>query len=259
MSDLEFLDAPEGAEEDVRAEANQPEPAQEDARPAPERGPDGKFVAKAAEPAPEAPADPAPEPKPEPRPEPKAEPGHVPITALLEERDKRKALEERLRSFEAQQQRQPLPDPRHDPAAFAAYQAEQVQQTLINERLNISERFARKEYGNEAVDKARDAALARFADDPLYYQQVMTQADPYEFVVQEYKRQQAFEALSAPGRLDAFLAWQAQQQAQPAAPAQAVPPTPAPRSLASAPSAGGAKPGETPIGEGAAFDDVFRN
>lgn len=258
MDNLEFLDG---------------EPSGEESRADTARDEKGRFAPKAQEEA--APAEQPPveaaspqEPTTAPAPpESKPEPGHVPLTVVLDEREKRQAaerakqeLEERLRALEAQRQQQPIPDRNTDPEGWEDWRAQQFEQRLLNERLNTSERFARKEHGADVVDAARDAALQRFQNDPLYYQQVMSAPDPYEVVVQDYKRAQALSALSEPGRLDAFLAWQAGQSAAPAQPnhqaASAPPPSP-PRSLASQPAAGAAKPGEQPVGEGVAFDAIF--
>ncbi|MFZ5667954.1 MAG: hypothetical protein ACOY4K_00520 [Pseudomonadota bacterium] len=254
--DLDFLDGGEPAEQPPAPEA-------------PARGPDGRFVSQepagepqeaAGEPVAEATPEPAPEPTPQPQPEP-VQPGHVPITAMLEERDKRKALEERLRQIEAQRQQQAAPDPYEDPEGWRAWRDQQIEQRILNERLNFSERLARRDHGSETVDQARAWALERFAGDAYYYQKVMSSPDPYEVVVQDYKREQVFSTLQG-NDLDAFLAWKAQQgaappqPAAPAAPALAVPATPPPRSLATATSAGG--PQAIPIGEGAAFDALFK-
>ena len=255
MDNLEFLDG---------------QPASEESRPRDEHGRFAKVEAAEPPVQPEA-EQPAPQPEPpEPTtaPAPPVEtpaPGHVPLSAVLDEREKRQAaerarqeLEQRLRALEAQRQ-QPVPDRDHDPDAWDQWREAQIEQRLLNTNLNISERFARKEHGNELVDQARDAALQRFQTDPHYYHQVMAAADPYEVVVQDFKRAQALSALSEPGKLDAFLQWQAGQSAAPAPQVSAAPPQPSPpRSLASAPSAGGAKPGQQPVGEGVAFDSIFK-
>jgi len=245
--DLDFLDGPEGSDEPARVEEQSPaqDPAEQPQEAAPEtpeagaegqaesqpRGPDGKFASKQKD---------------------KAEPGHVPLQAMLDERDRRKAAEERLRAFESQQQQRPAPQP-GSPEYFQQVE-HGFDQRLINERLNFSEKLARKEYGADTVEAAQQWAISRFQDDPSYQQKVLGQPDPYEFVVIEFKQQQALSALSDPAKLDAFLAWQAQQTgAAPAGLPQSAPP---PKSLASAPSAG-VKPGHSPVGEGVAFDTLF--
>jgi hypothetical protein len=254
MDNLEFLE-PEAVPE-VQPEA-QPEAAAE-GQP---RGPDGKFLPKEAEPAPEAAPEPVQAQQPEPAPEPR-EPAHVPVSALQEERQKRQALEQRLAALEQRQQAPPPepPDRYQDPEAWEAWRDEQIETRLFNERLNTSERFARKEYGSETVEKVQQWAIERGQQDPLFGMKLRQHPDPYEFAVQEWKRDQVFASLKDPSELDQFLAWKAQQanpQPQPSAPAPIPQPSPPPRSLASAPSAGTAKPGEQPVGPGVAFDSVF--
>jgi hypothetical protein len=244
MEDLDFLDGQQP--EQVDAPVSEPVPE------GPARGPDGKFVSpQAPEPGPE------PEPQPAASPEPQAytpPPGYVPVNVVQELRQEIRALK--------QAPPPPIPDQYEDPEGYQAHREQQINERLLHHTLNTSERFARKEHGGELVDKARDWALQKFQSDPLYYQRVLADPDPYELVVQEFKRDQVFQKLQG-SDLDAFLAWKAgqaaPQAAQPAAPA-APPqqPTP-PRSMASAPSAGSAKPGEQPVGPGVAFDSVFRN
>jgi hypothetical protein len=89
--------------------------------------------------------------------------------------------------------------------------------------------------------------------------------DPFGFALEEYNRDQALVLLSDPKLLEQFRAFQsgqaplaAPQASQPAvAPASPQSPTP-PRSMASAPNAGGTKPGEQPVGPSVAFDSVFK-
>ena len=256
---LDFLDGGEPADTTSAPEAE-----------GPARGSDGKFVSSTPEPAPEpepVPETQAPAPEPEPEPAPAivpepVQPGHVPISAMLEERDKRKALEAQLRDLEAQRAQRDIPDPYEDPEGYAAYRDQAIEQRILNERLNFSERLARRDHGSETVDQAREWALERFRADPLYYQKVMGQPDPYDVVVQDYKREQVFTKLQ-PTDLDAFLAWKASQGSAPpqitpiAAPAASPPPVP-PRSMASAPAAGSPRPGEHPVGPGVAFDGLFK-
>lgn len=252
MDELDFLDSPEG--EPIATPAIEPEAQAPEAQPTdagPPRDERGRFApVQGLETAAEPPAGPAPQ---EP-PAPAVPPGYVPVSALQELRQEIRQLKQAPRPPEQ------VPDRYDDPEGYEAYREQQVEQRLLNQTLNVSERFARKEHGAETVDKARDWALAKFQSDPLYYQRVMSDADPYEAVVQDWKREQVLSSMKD-GDLDAFLAWKAGQappQVPQAAPPGAPPvPTP-PRSLASAPSAGGAKPGEEPVGPGAAFDALFK-
>lgn len=255
MDNLDFLDAPQGAPEPTPALEAEAPPVEQAEGPA--RGPDGKFIAREAdapeaviEPAPEAPAAPI-----EPQ-APQVPPGYVPVSVVQELRAEMRQLR--------QAPPQAPPDPYEDPAGYAVHQNEVIEQRLLNERLNFSERFARREYGAEVVDKAREWALGQFQNDPHYYNRVMSDADPYEAVVRDWKRDQVLSSMKD-GDLDAFLAWKsgaAAGQAQPAPAARVAPfpsPSPPPRSMAADPNAGGAKPGAQPVGPGVAFDNVFKD
>lgn len=173
----------------------------------------------------------------------KPDPGFVPITVMLDEREKRQKLEAQLAQLQQQSKPEPqeTPDPISDPEAFAAWQAEQVQRTALNTKLDISEELARDKHGDELVDKARDWAMDRFRQNPAFYQEVIGQRNPYGYVVKAFQKAQIAETVT-PDDYQQFLAWKASQAAPPVA-APAVIPTPPqapppPRSLATAPSAG---------------------
>lgn len=193
----------------------------------------------APEPEAEAVPEPTPEPVVEPQPEAKPDPQHVPITALLDERDKRKALEAELEKFRTAQQppqEQPkVPDMFDDPEGFAAYQRQLVEQNTVNTKLDISEEMARDKFGDEDVDKAKEWALAQFAARPGLQQEVLRQRHPYKYVVEMYRKEQIASQFSSDDYAE-FQAWKAAQSAvqQQTKPIVQAPP----RSLASAPSAG---------------------
>lgn len=270
MDPLEFLDGPEAADTTTTPAADtppQPDPAPSSETPAsgPARGPDGKFVSAApeAQPAPASPpaaAAPAPQPASPPAPE----PGHVPISALLDEREKRQALERQIAEFQRQQQAQQpapqAPDRFEDPDGYDRFVREQTEERLFEMRVDMSERFAVQQHGEDAVKAAVQWGFQRCASDPHFNAQVRAAPDPIGFVVQQHRRDEMIAKVGDkfdPAQYDAFLAWQAQQTAapapnsqaqQPAAqPAPPVPATPAvkppPRSLVHAPQAGGAAAG----------------
>lgn len=58
----------------------------------------------------------------------------------------------------AQNPPQPPPDPNLDPAGALAYEREQFQQALLNQRLNTSEMLTRNKHGDQLVDAAFQAA-----------------------------------------------------------------------------------------------------
>ncbi len=197
----------------------------------------------------------------------KAEPGYVPLGALLDTRDKLKAAEARASQLEqeraqqraSQQAPQAMPDMFEDPEGYQQVIAHQIQQATLNTRLDISEEMARGKYDDATVDAARDWVLSQGQANPGFVNQVLSSRNPYEFAVKEHRRVQALDKLSDPADLDQFLAWRAAQQQQaglsPVIPPQGSPLPP--RSLASAPSAGGIGINPEPDDE-EAFKDAFR-
>ena len=251
MDKLDFLDAPTG-DEPAPAPVIEaaPEPTPEPTE-GPARAPDGKFAPKAEAPVEQAqPA--APEAAPQPQQPP---PGFVPLAALQEARQQLQAAR--------QAPPQPAPDLYEDPEGFQAH----VEQERHRVNLTWSQKMAEKEHGPELTATVMEWAQARADQDPAFNQRALQTQDPVGFAIQEYQRDQALALFSKPETVQAFLAWQTQTQTQTPQQPQAITapapiphqqPTP-PRSLASAPAAGGIKPGEIPVGPSVAFDSVFKD
>lgn len=178
-------------------------------------------------------------------PEPKADPGFVPLAVVLDERDKRKQLEQELEQYR-QKQQQPAPepiDPWTDLEGALAQRDQQYQQMLFQQKAQISRRFAEMQHGAETVQTAIEWARAKCDADPSFNQQVFVSDDPVGFAVTQYQRDQIASNMSMDD-FKAFQAWkQAQSNPQPIAAtpivAQDAPPVPPPpKSLVSAQSAG---------------------
>jgi hypothetical protein len=208
----------------------------------------------------EAPQAPEPEPEPAPRPEPEPEPalapapvapGHVPISALLDEREQRQKAQreaQELRDWKAAQQQA---------AAQPQTPDEQFQAALYQHALSVSRRFAEREHGPELTAAVHDWAAARCDADPFFNAQMRSSDDPYGAAFQAYNREQ-IAAKVTPERLAAFEAWeQAQAQLQTQQPATPAAPSPVPRSLATAPGNGAAGAAHVPVGPGEAFAAVI--
>jgi hypothetical protein len=254
MDTLDFLEegqspAPQTAAPEAQVEAP---PVADTPSDSPARGPDGKFLPKAAdaaptpELAPEAPIEPiaaAPAQDPARPPE-----GYVPVAALQELRKELQALKQPPAA---------RVDPHEDPEG-AIYQTNFL----------WSQRLATAQHGQETVDEALQWAYERAERDQSFNAAAQTHADPVGFAIEEFQRSKALNLLADPKLFTAFQAFvsgQSQGQAPTPAPAAPValaaplqPPIP-PRSLASAPNAGGAKPGEKPAGPQVAFDDTFKD
>ena len=176
--------------------------------------------------------------------------GQVPLSALLDEREKRQKYErelEDLRQWRQQQEaKQPKPDFFDNPEAALSQVQQATQQQIIASKLQQSKFFAEREYGADLVQEA----YAYFDQHPQQSHALLNEPSPFHAAVEYYKRQKAMQEIGADpeaykaklrAELEAELASKAPQK--PAAP---------PRSLASAPSAGG----ETQP-PGSAFDQLF--
>lgn len=237
---LDFLD-----EEPKEAAAPKEEPVVAEAEPAEAEEvtePEDKGEEPAAPPAAE--------------PEPKA----IPVTALLDEREKRQAAQrqaeeaqKRLKELEARLR--DLENPREQPdfyadpdAAFKAREA-QFEQKMMADRLRTSKFMAEREFGAEIVAEA----YAYFDQHPQESQLLLDHPSPFHAAVEQYKRQKFLTEVQDP---DAWKAQQLEELRKQLAEeaATAVPPKPKvpPASLSKATSAGG-----EPKTPGTAFDGVF--
>ncbi|MFZ2769566.1 MAG: hypothetical protein WAZ50_00320 [Minisyncoccia bacterium] len=261
MSDLDFLD----------------EPSSDDARPAAAgRDEQGRFAAQEqAAPAERAPAQEpsAPVPPQEPTtalasdPDAPTPSGHVPLTALLDTRDKARQAEERARvaeerlaAIEAQRnQTSQVPDRYADPDAYDDWFQARLASQQRGLVMDMAELRAAQIHGADVVKAAREWGIQRCNEDPYFNQRMFASADPMGDVLSEYQKAQALSALDDPDTRRAFEEWQAGRSAAPDETQHAAPPpraSPPPRSLASAPAAG-SKPGAAPTADGSAFDAVF--
>lgn len=226
----------------VEAQAEAPAEAVETQPEGPARGPDGKFAAKT-----EAPAESKTETPPL---APAAEPALAPISALLDERDKRQAAEKALKEFQERLQRERDDWAKANPPA----PEDQLQDQRYADNLRFSKKFAEREYGKDLIATVHDWAVAKCDADPFFNAQMRSSDDPYEAAVQAYNREQIAAKVS-PADFEAFKAWQAAnaavQSANPA-PTQPTAQTP-PKSLAEAPGAGLSGHPAVNQGEGAAF------
>jgi hypothetical protein len=199
----------------------------------------------------EAPAQPEPEQQPEavsePTPEaeaPKDEPRTVPLATFLDQRDELRELKRWKEQQEANRPQQQRIDPFDDPEGFAAQQQQMVEQRLTQERFALSDRFARKEHGAEAVDAAVAWAQQKASQDPTFAAGYMREADPVDWIVQQHKRDALLSDIGDPAKLDDWFAREAAKRgyALQSAPVAAAPaavvqpaarPAPPPRSIAS--------------------------
>ena len=189
----------------------------------------------------------------------------VPISALLDERDKRQAetakridLEAQLQRYQQPQQPEYVPT---DPSGIIQYALAEQQRVAFNERLNTSELMARQAHGEDIVSEAQQAFLSAVGQNPMLQQQLQGQIHPYDFVVKWHRQHKLMSEIgqdpeawrkSEAEKIRAQVLAELQGQGvQPAQSSQQPPP-----SVVGRPAA--ARAGTVPIGPGNAFDNLFR-
>jgi hypothetical protein len=136
---------------------------------------------------------------PAPEPSKPAEAAMVPLAALQSEREKNRALSERVAQIERMLQSpqtpaQPakLPDMFDQPEAYQAALLAQLEARESNLLAEMSERFARTQHGTEVVDAAFEAAQAAGALD-----QFKGKRDAWGELVQWHKQQKALSEIGS--------------------------------------------------------------
>jgi hypothetical protein len=185
----------------------------------------------------------------------------VPIAAMLDERDKRQALERKLADIEAAQRASQA----QAELAQAPADAQQAAQ-LWAIRRDLSREMAATRHGESEAQALEAWGFERCEADPHFNSQVYQSRNPYEFLRQARQREQLL-AEVRPEDLEEYRAWKSTRDSPgpaPSTPSGSSSPasgggTNAPRSLATAPNAGvaGART-EVPIGPGAAFNQTIR-
>lgn len=178
---------------------------------------------------------------------------HIPVTALLDEREKRQEAQRkadealaRLQAYERQMQQMQQPQQKPD---FFDNPEQVVQQQVTRVKLEQSQFLAEREFGKEAVEKA-----IAFFDDPANMaesQRFINHPSPYHAAVEHVKRQKFLQEVQDPDK------WREQERErlrqEILAEAKATPkPKAPPPSMASAPARGG-----DAIAPGNAFDAML--
>src|SRR5262245_51252603 len=90
-------------------------------------------------------------------PKPPIEPGHVPLAAMLDEREKRQRIERDFEAFKKQHQQppKPPPSPYDDPDAYARHVDGRLAQLEQNMRLNHSEERTEEKVGASLLNEAK--------------------------------------------------------------------------------------------------------
>lgn len=132
--------------------------------------------------------EPAEEPKEAEKPEPT-----VPLSAMIEERSKRQALEMLLNNQPRERQEpQPIPDVFEDQAAYTQHVLQAVQQARVATKMEMSRFLAEEKYGKDVVDEA----VSYFNDHPGS-EQFLNTPSPFHAAVEYVKRQRVAEEVGA--------------------------------------------------------------
>lgn len=104
---------------------------------------------------------------------------------LEQERQRAQEYARRVAEYEARN----APDPLIDPEGRLRYERQQAQQAAWNDKLSISEQYARMHLGDEVVSEAQQAFISAVQQQPYLYAQLQRETDPYGFVVKWHKRE----------------------------------------------------------------------
>lgn len=117
------------------------------------------------------------------------EPDTVPIKALQDERRKRQELQERLEALERQgnASEQETKDFWDDPEAHLQGMERKFHDALLNERINISESFARKRWDD--LDDRLESFKEMIEQTPSLRDEMLKHPSPWEFVGEQVERQ----------------------------------------------------------------------
>jgi hypothetical protein len=177
----------------------------------------------------------------------------IPISALLDEREKRqraeREAEELRKQIEAQRQPQQVPDFYDDPEARLQMERQQTLQLAWSNKLDVSEMLARERHGEETVEAAKVAFIEACQTNPSIYSELQRQQNPYGYVVAWHKRQSVLAQMGDDP--DKWIEQQIATRLQSAQTVQPKPPAPPP-SISSATTAGGNK---APVASG--FSQLF--
>lgn len=135
----------------------------------------------------------------------KPDAGYAPISALMDERDKRKAAEAERDQLRQQQEPTERPDPFDDPQGYEAYLGQQLEARVVKERFQMSDVIAKQTHGAEAVEAAVAWATERGKSDPTFAMSYMREAHPLDWIVRQHQRDAMVSGLGNVTSLDAWF------------------------------------------------------
>ena len=118
------------------------------------------------------------------------------LSATKAERERRQQAEARLEELQKQmEEKEPLPSVFEDEQKFVDSMRQEVNQQILNERLNVSEAYAREKFGSEDVDQAFAEFQALAQSSPEVANRVMSASLPWVEMVQAVNQHREFEAM----------------------------------------------------------------
>ena len=125
--------------------------------------------------------------------EPEKQSDNVPISALLDEREKRQQYERQFKEAQAQlqqQQQQPAPDPLDDQQGYADHIQQQVDSKIRNVTIQMSQEMMRSQHDD--YDQAENKFMQMVSDDPSLQIKLQQSEYPAKFVYETVKKAEQY-------------------------------------------------------------------
>ena len=116
-------------------------------------------------------------------PEPKKDENNWQFEAYKDEKRKRQELEKKLEELQKPKEPEKAPDVLDDQEGFTNHIQNYVQQQLMNERTNLSQAMAEREYGKDVVAQKLEVFKEMLADDPSLQSRIISSVSPYHEMV----------------------------------------------------------------------------
>lgn len=175
---------------------------------------------------------------------------------IAAERKKRQEIERQLAALRQQQEQPKAPDLYENPEGYQQHIQQTLQSALIDERVNLSAAFARKQYTD--YDEVMEHWGEMVSQDPTLYQHAIQQELPADWAYNQVKRQLLLAEIDDPTTYKERLRAEMRAELEAELRAQKPQPKPTPPpSLASAP--GGGTKSEPTFSGPTPLHDLFRN
>lgn len=126
------------------------------------------------------------------RPPEEPKPGYVPLAAMMDERDKRKAAEERAARLEQAQQeasqQRVIPDPYDDPDGFKKAVLQEAEQRRIADRFEDDAEDCKEKFGEDKLNAATQWATEKAQSDPSFAVSYMNQRKPITWIIKQHQQ-----------------------------------------------------------------------